>query len=319
MNSKSPQPQPVQYVSVQEPEAGRRLDNFLLSRLDAPRSAVYRWIRTGQVRVNRGRATPARRLSAGDQVRLPPHRSEAQMEPIEAPEISVPVLYEDADLLIVNKPSGLAVHGGSRLRFGLLQVLRQSREGEEFLELAHRLDRGSSGCLILARSRPALLGVQRQLRTRAVRKRYRVLVHGEWSEDVQEVRSALQVRRRQAKGRKVVVDAAGREARTQFRVLEQLGCATLLDVAIETGRTHQIRVHTSEQGHPVIGDARYGQREANQQAKAVGFRRLFLHAHSLELRHPVRGTRVRVTAPLDDACKSYLSALRDAAQESADV
>ena len=308
---------PVQRVSVEEHEDGRRLDNFLLSRLDAPRSAVYRWIRTGQVRVNRGRATPDRRLVAGDEVRVPPHKSDAQMEPATPPEIPVPVLHEDADILIVNKPSGLAVHGGSRLRFGLIQVLRQARGAEDFLELAHRLDRGSSGCLILARNRPALLGMQRQLRMRKVRKRYRILVHGEWPSDLREVSDALHVRRRRAKGRKVVADPSGRQARTQFRVLERLGCVTLLEVEIETGRTHQIRVHTSKQGHPIIGDVRYGQREVNQGAQAEGFRRLFLHAHSLEFCHPVQGMQIRATAPLDDSCKAYLTALRDALKRGA--
>ncbi len=300
---------PAQRVRVSDQEVGRRLDNFLLSRVDAPRSAVYRWVRTGQVRVNRRRASPSQRLAEGDEVRIPPHREDAQMDSVAPPEIEIPVLYEDKDLLVVNKPSGLAVHGGSRLRFGMIDVLRLHR-GEESLELAHRLDRGTSGCLIVARNRPALLGIQRQLRKRQAQKYYRLLVHGCWPEEIEEVRQSLRVNRRRARGRKVVADASGQTARTRFQIVEQFAADCLLEAQITTGRTHQIRVHAQQVGHPVVGDDRYGQRSVNQKAKAQGFRRMFLHAHAVEFAHPVHKKIICAQAPLDAECEDYLDALR---------
>ncbi len=298
-------------VRVGANELGRRLDNFLLARVNVPRQVVYRWIRTGQVRVNRGRAKPSSRLRADDDVRIPPHEPEGSMKrasPI--PDIPVPVLHEDADLLVVDKPAGLPVHGGSRVRFGLIDVLRRRRDEKEFLELAHRLDRGSSGCLILARNRRALLNLQAQFRERSVRKTYWALVAGRWPEEIREAREPLLVRHHHAKRRKSVVDEAGREALTRFHPLEQFARSCLMEVRIETGRTHQIRVHASEAGCPIVGDDRYGSRAVNRWAREQGFRRLFLHARSLELAHPARGGAARFQAPLDSACEKFLTLSR---------
>lgn len=307
---------PVQRRAVGADDAGRRLDNFLLARVEVPRQVVYRWIRTGQVRVNRGRAKPSYRLRADDEVRIPPHSPEGRGQPESpVPDIGIPVLYEDDDLLVVDKPAGLAVHGGSRIRFGLIDVLRQHRGEEGFLELAHRLDRGSSGCLILARNRRALLNVQAQLRGRAVRKIYWALVAGQWPDHVRDVRQPLRVNRHHAKHRKAVVDEKGMETHSRFRPLEQFVQSCLVEVRIETGRTHQIRVHAREAGCPVVGDDRYGDRRVNGWAREQGFRRLFLHARSLGFAHPTHGAAVTVRAPLDSACKKLLAVLRREARD----
>ena len=307
---------PVQRRAVGADDAGRRLDNFLLARVEVPRQVVYRWIRTGQVRVNRGRAKPSYRLRADDEVRIPPHSPEGRGQPESpVPDIGIPVLYEDDDLLVVDKPAGLAVHGGSRIRFGLIDVLRQHRGEEGFLELAHRLDRGSSGCLILARNRQALLNVQAQLRGRAVRKIYWALVAGQWPEHVRDVRQPLRINRHHAKHRKAVVDEKGMETHSRFRPLEQFVQSCLVEARIETGRTHQIRVHAREAGCPVVGDDRYGNRRVNGWAREQGFRRLFLHARSLGFAHPTHGAAVTVRAPLDSACKKLLAVLRREARD----
>ena len=302
---------PVQRTVADAEDAGRRLDNYLLARVKVPRQVVYRWIRTGQVRVNRGRVKPSYRLQVNDEVRIPPHSPEGKDRPDSpVPDIPIPVLYEDDELLVVDKPAGLAVHGGSRIRFGLIDVLRQHRGEEGFLELAHRLDRGSSGCLAIARSRSALLSLQSQFRKRAVRKTYWALVAGQWPDHVRDIRQSLRINRHHAKHRKAVVDAEGMETHTRFRPLEQFTQSCLMEDRIETGRTHQIRVHASEAGHPVVGDDRYGSRRVNGWAQEQGFRRLFLHAQSLGFAHPVHGSAVTARAPLDPACKKLLAALR---------
>ena len=308
---KTPKVRQAQRVAAVAEDAGRRLDNFLLARVEVPRQVVYQWIRTGQVRVNRGRAKPSYRLQAGDEVRIPPHSLEGrERSGSSAPDIAVPVLFEDDDLLVVDKPAGLAVHGGSRIRFGLIDVLRQQRGEAGFLELAHRLDRGSSGCLVLARNRGALLDVQSQFRRRAVQKTYWALVAGRWPDPVREVRQPLRINRHHARHRKTVVDEGGVETHTRFRPLEQFARNCLVEACIETGRTHQIRVHANEAGHPVVGDDRYGNRQVNGWAREQGFRRMFLHARSLGLAHPVHGSAMTVRASLDPACRKLLAALR---------
>ena len=299
-------------VTVPSDEAGRRLDNFLLTRADVPRPVVYRWIRTGQVRVNRGRAKPSLRLQTDDGVRIPPYHSEADHRPESTvPDIVVPTLYEDEDILVVNKPAGLAVHGGSRVRFGLIDVLRQHREDSKFLELAHRLDRGSSGCLVLARNRESLLDIQSQLRRRVVRKVYWALVAGKWRGGMRQVHQPLRVNRHHAKNRKSVVDQDGVAAETLFKPLEQFAQTCLMEVCIKTGRTHQIRAHALEAGHPIVGDDRYGNRQVNSWAQQQGFRRLFLHAHMLGFVHPTKKEAMTTQAPLDGFCEALLVHLRE--------
>ncbi len=302
----------VQRVLVEADEAGRRLDNFLLSRLDVPRQAVYRWIRTGQVRVNRGRARVHQRLKTGDEVRIPPwDPSDQRISRTAPPNISIETLYKDSSVWIVNKPAGLAVHSGSRLGFGLIDVLRAGCSNQEKLELAHRLDRGSSGCLVLARTHSALRTLQQQFRRHTVKKVYWALAKGVWKGGERTVSEALKINRTQARNRKTVVDPEGRQTRTSFRVLEQFSRACLLEVGIETGRTHQIRVHASSIGHPLVGDERYGDRTINQWAKHAGYRRLFLHAQEIGLQHPESGDALVIQAPLDDAYRDFLSQLRE--------
>ena len=301
----------VQRTVVGTEDAGRRLDNYLLARVKVPRQVVYRWIRTGQVRVNRGRVKPSCRLRADDEVRIPPHSPEGRdRSDSPVPDIPIPILYEDDELLVVDKPAGLAVHGGSRIRFGLIDVLRQHRGEDGFLELAHRLDRGSSGCLAIARNRSALLNMQLQFRKRTVQKTYWALVAGQWPDHVRDIRQPLRINRHHAKHRKAVVDEGGMETHTRFRPLEQFVQSCLVEARIETGRTHQIRVHAAGAGHPVVGDDRYGSRRVNGWAREQGFRRLFLHARSLGFAHPVHGSAVTVRAPLDPACKKLLATLR---------
>ena len=300
-----------QALAVAADEAGRRLDNFLLSRLPVPRRAVYRWIRTGQVRLNGGRAKPAARLAPGDRVRVPPHRAETPpAAPEDLPEIAIPVLHEDAHLLAVNKPPGLPAHGGSRAPFGLIELLRAARGADEYLELAHRLDRGASGCLLLARGRAALADLHAQLRARTVEKVYWCLAAGRWRGGARAARMPLTVRRSGARGRKTVADAGGRAAATRFAPLERFAGACLLEARIETGRTHQIRAHARELGHPLVGDDRYGDRAANRAARARGFRGLFLHARALRLRHPATGAPLALEAPLGRDAAALLARLR---------
>ena len=302
---------PARRIIAGAGDVARRLDNFLLTRVEVPRPVVYRWIRTGQVRVNCRRVKPSYRLRAEDEVRIPPHSSEGRRRSDSSiPDIPVPVLYEDTELMVIDKPAGLAVHSGSRIRFGLIDVLRRHRVESDFLDLAHRLDRGSSGCLILARNRGALLNLQSQFRNRVVRKIYWVLVAGEWPSEIQEVSQSLRVNRHHAKNRKSLVDPKGVETLTRFRPLEQFAQSCLVEASIKTGRTHQIRVHANEAGHPVVGDDRYGSRQANHWARARGFGRLFLHARSLSFAHPTTGSALTVRAPLDEACEKLLAALR---------
>ena len=258
-------------LPVAPAEAGRRLDNFLLSRLAVPRQAIYRWIRTGQVRVNGGRAKPAARLAPGDLVRVPPHRAAPPAPaPEDLPAIDIPVLHEDAHLLAVDKPPGLPAHAGSRAPFGLIDLLRAAHGADGYLELAHRLDRGTSGCLLLARSRAALAELHAQLRARTMEKVYWCLAAGRWRGGARAARMPLTVRRSGARGRKTVAAAGGRPAATRFTPLERFADACLLEARLETGRTHQIRAHARELGHPLVGDDRYGDRAANRAARARG-------------------------------------------------
>lgn len=308
---------PLQHRVVSDADAGRRLDNFLLTRVPVPRQAVYRWIRTGQVRVNGARVRAHRKLCTGDKVRVPPHSEEARLRPdASLPEIPLPVLFEDENLLILDKPTGLAVHGGSKVPFGLIDLLRKARAAEPYLELAHRLDRGTSGCLAVARNPKTLAALQKQFRDRQVEKVYWCLACGLWQGGSRVVAQPLQVRKQHARNRKTVVSEQGRAASTRFSLLEQFRNACLLEARIFTGRTHQIRVHAQSLGHPLLGDDRYGEREANRASRAQGFRRLFLHAQALTLHHPETGQPLSVQAPLPEECERHLARLRGETTES---
>jgi 23S rRNA pseudouridine955/2504/2580 synthase len=311
-------------VRVDEESAGQRLDNFLLRQLKGvPKTHVYRIIRSGEVRLNKGRASADSRLSAGDVVRLPPLRTSAAA--IAKAELPVPprefaVLYEDEHLLALDKPAGVAVHGGSGVSFGVIEQLRRARPGARMLELVHRLDRETSGILLVAKKRPALLGLQDQFRQRETGKTYLALVAGAWPSNKKVIDLPLH-KYLQADGeRRVRVvsrdDPDGMRAITLVRVAQRIawpGAAaglqqrvfSLLEVTIKTGRTHQIRVHLAAQGHPIAGDDKYGDFELNKLLAGHGLKRMFLHAWRLQFDHPASGERIELLAPLPPELRKH--------------
>jgi 23S rRNA pseudouridine955/2504/2580 synthase len=304
----------VRDEDVEAEAAGQRLDNYLLGQLKGvPRSHVYRLIRSGQVRVNSGRTSPSYRLQAGDRVRVPPVGVRPAAQPVATPErldwLAARVLYEDTRVLVLDKPAGLAVHGGSGISLGCIEALRLLRPASKDLELAHRLDRGTSGCLLLAKRRSTLRVLHELLREGRVDKRYLALVKGRWPDGEREVDAPLVTRRVGGEAR-VKVDPSGKAARSTFRVVERYGkTASLLNVAIDTGRTHQIRVHAAHSGHPVAGDERYGDKDFNEYLKSFGLTRMFLHAHSLSFDWPDGGEPFSASAPLPEELKAVLTAL----------
>ena len=304
----------VDYIVVDGEHAGQRIDNFLLSRLKGvPRTYVYRILRKGEVRVNKGRIKPHYRLNAGDRVRIPPVRV-AERRPLpKAAEhfqwLEDRVLFEDASLLIVDKPSGLAVHGGSGLSYGLIEALRALRPTTASLELAHRLDRETSGCLVVCKRRSKLRQVHALLRDKAVDKRYLALLDGRWQRDRVQVEAPLRKNLLRGGERVVSVAADGKEAVTEFRRVRQYPTATLVEARLWTGRTHQIRVHAAHLGTPVLGDDKYGHLESNQRLRALGLRRLFLHAHALKFRLPGYEHPVRVRSELPGELEEVLKKL----------
>jgi 23S rRNA pseudouridine955/2504/2580 synthase len=304
----------VEFAEISGDQGGQRLDNFLLARLKGvPRSHVYRIVRSGEVRVNGSRARPDQRLQPGDRVRMPPVRV-AERPPDTRPgaglvrELAARILYEDASLLVVDKPSGLAVHGGSGLSLGLIEALRAMRPDCPSLELVHRLDRETSGCVMVAKKRSLLRHLHEALREGRVTKTYTTLVQGRWPRRL--VRVALALEKNTVRGGERVVraDDAGKASETRFRVLDHFRDATLLEARPVTGRTHQIRVHAQASGHPVAGDEKYGEREFNRRMREFGLRRLFLHASSVALTLP-DGQALSVNAPLDDALARVLESL----------
>jgi 23S rRNA pseudouridine955/2504/2580 synthase len=305
----------VRYCQIESEQAGQRVDNFLMRELGGvPKTLVYRILRKGEVRVNKGRVKPEYRLQAGDEVRIPPVQVEPKLEAaVDAHSVQtmeIPILFEDNALLVVNKPSGLAVHGGSGLSFGLIELLRQQRSNEKYLELAHRLDRETSGVLLLAKSRKALMSLHTQLRERHTEKHYLALLCGRLRK-TREINAALRKNTLQSGERVVRVDAAeGRAALSRFKPLTQFAGATFADVEILTGRTHQIRVHAQHAGLPLAGDAKYGERECNQRMRALGLKRLFLHASELHLRHPISEEPLCFRAPLASDLQRVLDRLQ---------
>ncbi|GHE22567.1 RluA family pseudouridine synthase [Halomonas urumqiensis] len=308
----------VQWVEVTEGQVGQRVDNFLLSRLKgAPRALVYRIVRKGEVRVNKKRVKADTRLALGDMVRIPPLR----MTPREAVRevsdnlrnlLAGSVLVEGRDWLVINKPSGLAVHGGSGVKIGLIEALRQVREDLDFLELVHRLDRDTSGCLLLAKSRPALLALNESLKQHQMDKQYLALVAGRWPARRDFVSARLERFELGNGERRVRVDPAGKMARTRFAVRETFARTTLLECEPVTGRTHQIRVHAAHAGHPLLGDDKYGSRDSQKLAAGLGLPRLFLHAAALTFPEPTSGRPVQIKAPLPEDLESALTRARKA-------
>ncbi|MCS6944741.1 MAG: RluA family pseudouridine synthase [Sutterellaceae bacterium] len=314
-------PPRASYVTVSDAAAGQRLDNFLLRLArGVPKSHLYRIVRSGEVRVNGARARAGQRLQAGDRVRIPPlrtaERPSARVAPAELP----PVLYEDEHILAVDKPAGLAAHGGSGVSFGLIERVRAARPQQPFLELVHRLDRETSGVLLLAKSRRALAGLHEQLRRGQVQKRYLVLVKGAWHEPRRHVRVALRKFLTASGERRVAAAADGQHAHTVFELRRCfLAGFALLEAQLKTGRTHQIRVHLAHLGYPIVGDDKYGDFALNKRLAradaAPRLTRMFLHAASLQFVHPITGVPLRIAAPLPPECEAFLSALQ--AQEAA--
>ena len=303
-------------VEVAEEYVGQRLDNFLQRELKGvPKSRLYRALRKGEIRVNKGRVKADYRVQAGDQVRIPPLRVAERAELKEVPRRWASLLdnnlllYEDKGLWVLNKPSGLAVHGGSGLNFGLIECLRLLRPDERYLELVHRLDRDTSGCIMIARKPAVLKDLHRQLREDRINKRYLALVSGRWSAKRAFVEAPLRKNTLKSGERIVRVNREGKPARTDFSVVERFADSTLVKARPVTGRTHQIRVHALHAGHPLLGDEKYGDKEADQRARELGLKRLFLHASSLGFRNQEGGKQV-VSAPLDGELEDYLSKLR---------
>ncbi|KEY57662.1 23S rRNA pseudouridine(955/2504/2580) synthase RluC [Serratia sp. DD3] len=307
----------VQLITISDDEAGQRIDNFLLARLKGvPKSMIYRIVRKGEVRVNKGRIKAEYKLVAGDVVRIPPVRvAEREDAPVSAKLDKVAaladcILYEDDHLLLLNKPSGTAVHGGSGLSFGVIEGLRALRPEARFLELVHRLDRDTSGVLMVAKKRSALRSLHEQLRLKGMQKDYLALVRGEWQSHCKVVQAPLLKNILQSGERIVRVNSEGKPSETRFKVEERFGHATLVKASPITGRTHQIRVHTLHAGHPIAFDDRYGDREFDRQLAATGLKRLFLHAAMLRFEHPASGETVRIEAPMDDELRHCLQVLR---------
>jgi len=292
--------------------AGQRLDNFLLTLCKGmPKSHVYKLIRSGQVRVNSKRVQADCRLAQGDVLRLPPMRLATRVERF-VPAASFPVVFEDDALLVVDKPAGLAVHGGSGVAFGVIEQLRSSRPGQ-MLELVHRLDRETSGLLMIAKQRRALTALHQIMREGRARKCYQALVVGDWVNDRQHLRQPLLKWLTVSNERRVCVagpnDAAGKPAHTIVSRLHRLGAYTLVQAELRTGRTHQIRVHLAHQGFPIAGDDKYGRDDVRTELAALGFERMFLHAHRLELTHPLSGEALVFEAPLPEGCQVLLEKL----------
>jgi 23S rRNA pseudouridine955/2504/2580 synthase len=305
----------ARYLEVEEATAGQRIDNFLLTRLKGvPKSWIYRVLRRGEVRVNKGRVKPSYRLSLNDQVRIPPLRvsPEKNSQPGDKHQtiIKQSILFEDKELLLINKPSGYAVHGGSGISHGVIEILRSLRPDAPYLELAHRLDRDTSGCLLIAKKRAALQQLQKlQLQSR-MQKRYQALLAGHWRKGKMKVDVPLRKNTLQGGERVVRVDAAGKTAVTYFTVLEKLPNCMLVEARLETGRTHQIRVHAAHVGAPVLGDSKYGLVEVNQAMRAQRLNRLFLHAWRLRFPWEGRSQPYDFIAPLPTELTLVVDGLR---------
>lgn len=308
----------VTQALITENEHGQRLDNLLLKQCKGvPKSHVYSIVRSGQVRVNGRRAEVSYRLQTGDVLRIPPLRiARREQEIVAGAEFNVdlPVLYEDDGLLIIDKPAGIAVHGGSGESFGVIEALRRQRPQARFLELAHRLDRETSGILLVGKKRSALLALHEMFRDggsggRGADKRYQVLVAGRWMEPVRNVRVPLLKYLQPSGERRVRVSEAGKESHTVFRLLARWEHFSLLEAHLKTGRTHQIRVHLAHLGYPVVGDEKYGDFALNRVLARDGLKRMFLHAWTMRLPNPLDGRDLVVEAPLPVALRRFLHSL----------
>ena len=306
----------VAFITIDEDAVGQRIDNFLLRILKGvPKTRVYRLVRKGEVRVNKKRVAADYRLALHDLVRVPPvtiAQRDAPVRPSDSviDQLQQAVLYEDDQLLVINKPSGLAVHGGSGLSYGVIEALRQLRPENRTLELVHRLDRDTSGCLMIAKRRSMLRHLHNQLQQKGqVEKLYHALVVGKWPARKQLVNAPLQKNVLQSGERMVRVHVDGKQSRTAYRVLDRFANMTLVEAYPITGRTHQIRVHCLHAGHPIAGDDKYGMDDANQEQRQFGLKRLFLHAASIQFALP-DGRRLKIEAPLPAELAEVLAGLK---------
>ncbi|TWH76503.1 23S rRNA pseudouridine955/2504/2580 synthase [Azomonas agilis] len=316
MTTHTAQPTAVQWLVVAPEYAGQRIDNFLRTQLKgAPKTLIYRILRTGEVRVNKGRIKPEYRLQAGDSIRLPPLRLAEPDEAVPVAQallqrLEAAILYEDKGLLVLNKPAGIAVHGGSGLSFGVIEAMRQLRPEASELELVHRLDRDTSGLLMIAKRRSVLRHLHQALRSEGgVDKRYMALVRGHWDSSKKQISAPLLKNTLRSGERMVEVNPEGKEALTLFKVLRRFGnFATLIEASPITGRTHQIRVHARQAGHPIGGDSKYGDEQFTQTLRDLGGKRLFLHAFSLKIPLP-DGQLLQLEAEPDEIWKHTVEKL----------
>jgi len=304
----------VHWFQITDEHCGQRIDNFLHTYLKGvPRSKIYNILRKGEVRVNKRRVKPIYRLALGDEVRIPPVKIQTKTIPqaktsiIDRIENSI--LFEDEELMVINKPSGIAVHGGSGISLGLIETLRQSRPQQRFMELVHRLDRDTSGCIMIAKKRKILTELHAALREKHVQKTYHALVSGRWPKRKQLVNAPLEKNVLNSGERMVRVSPTGKVSKTRFKVLEPFQQATLIEASPITGRTHQIRVHCQYAGHSIIGDDKYGDSDVNSKMKMKGIKRLCLHAYELEFKLPNSGKQLSIRAPYDDALSRALQQL----------
>ncbi|HYP66925.1 MAG TPA: RluA family pseudouridine synthase [Thiobacillaceae bacterium] len=319
--SVNPPKESVRKLTIDDAHVGQRLDNFLLSLLKGvPKSRIYKLVRGGEVRVNGGRAAASQRLDEGDEVRIPPVRqAEAAPRPRTLPgdvtRLKPAILYRDDDLLVLDKPSGMAVHGGSGISRGVIEQLRLEFPEQHFMELAHRLDRETSGVLVVALKRRALTQLHHIFRQHRVDKRYLVLATGRWRDETRNVRLALHKFVTGEGERRVTVQEGGQAAHTIFHRLKTWPGFALLEAELKTGRTHQIRVHLAYLKHPIAGDDKYGNFPLNKVLMAQGLKRMFLHAASLSFEHPVSGEPLRFEAPLPQELQKFVDMLdKDASQ-----
>ena len=294
-------------LEVGEESVGQRIDNFLIRNLKGvPKSHVYRILRSGEVRVNSGRIKPDYRLVDGDKVRVPPVRVATPEARPPARSLALPVVFEDDALIVIDKPSGVAVHGGSGISFGVIESLRAERPRAKFLELAHRLDRDTSGLLMVGKKRTALVELHRMLRDGEVRKDYVAIVKGRWKGGGRKIDVPLHKYVTAEGERRVSVRDDGQQAISLFKPLSAGDTASMLDIRLMTGRTHQIRVHAAHVGHPILGDDKYGDFDLNRALVKQGVKRLFLHARQLSLSHPLSGEPLAFVSPLPPEMQRFL-------------
>ncbi|MRW83292.1 RluA family pseudouridine synthase [Pseudoduganella sp. FT26W] len=307
-------PLQAQFVTITEEEAGQRIDNYLLRVCKGvPKSHVYRILRSGEVRVNKGRIDQLYRLVQGDVVRIPPIRL-AEKPDNHVPAAEFKIIFEDSHLLVIDKPAGVAVHGGSGVSFGVIEQLRASRPDAKFLELVHRLDRETSGLLLLAKKRTALTSLHEQMRDGLTDKRYLTMVAGDWKNARQHIKLALHKYTTADGERRVSVSEDGMASHTIFSLLKKFDGFALLEAELKTGRTHQIRVHLSSSGFPILGDDKYGDFPLNKALQKAtdtrgALKRMFLHAHQITFTHPESGKNMTLNAPLAAECERFLVSL----------